>query len=130
MNTIKWKYVVVGVIAYVLGWFIWNLIIGFIQAAMSSSKAGAYELVFQIFNFIVALLPGYLAGMLAKERPVMHGIVVGIAISILVLMFYKFVGVFEQSTLSSILFIPIYILFLSTLGGFVANWHLKRGLAK
>jgi hypothetical protein len=127
MNDVRWKYVFFGVGAYILAWILWNVISIFIFTSASSAPINeAYALIFQIFNFAVGLVPGYVAGILAKVRPIFHAFLAGSVISALMILYYYIFGVFQKSTLSSILFIPIFLMILSSLGGVVANWQLNR----
>jgi len=127
MTDIKWKAIIIGFGAYILAWIVWNLVIGSLLSVIYNSEFTASQIfVFQVFNLLVAVIPGYVAARIAKVRPIAHGVIAGIPGGAGLHIFWTAFGVYEKSSLSAFLFMPVILVIMSYLGGVVANWQLQR----
>lgn len=126
MTDIKWKAIIIGLGAYISAWIVWNLIGPLLFASFNSKVTASHGFAFQVFNLLVALIPGYVAARIAKVRPIVHGVIAGIVAGAGIIIFWLSFGVLETSSLSVFWFMPVFLIIMSSLGGVVASWQLQR----
>jgi len=124
MKKLKVKAILLGLGAYIVVWVIWNIFL-YLLVDEDDNISETYMFIFQIFNFFTALIPGFVAAMVAKSDPIKHGVITGLVLAILLVLYLASFSVIEKTTLTSVWFLPLFILFMSSLGGVLAGWILR-----
>jgi len=124
MKKLNVKAILLGLGAYILVWVIWNI---FLHLLVDEDEniSGTYMFIFQIFNFLSALIPGLVAAMVAKTEPIKHGVVTGLVLAIVLVLYLSSFSIVEETTLTRVWFLPLFLLFMSSLGGVLAGWKLR-----
>jgi putative membrane protein (TIGR04086 family) len=113
----KWKAILAGVGAYVGMWVIWN-----IAAPSDTSTLHVRETIFQVFTLVAAIVPGYVAGRLAKQRQVSHGLAAGGVLAIITLAIWFLFGMASTSNWVGVLYYPAILCAFGTLGGKLSEY--------
>ncbi|MES9871347.1 MAG: TIGR04086 family membrane protein [Sedimenticola sp.] len=110
----NWKAVLLGTASYPLLWLIWL----FLSPGYAHTASEWHALVYNVFLFVMPFFPGFLAGYIARERGLLHGAVVGVVISLLILTLWTALDMLDSTILLSV----AGALALSSAGGALSQW--------
>lgn len=119
MLNISLKALFAGFCAYIALWVVYILILSLNSPNYFISVTSVNATVFRIFNLLAAVIPGYIAGFIARRRPILHGVLAGVTVAVAVLLFLRNSSSFDWG-------LPFFLIGMSFVGGATAAWQLKR----
>ncbi len=78
------------------------------------------------FNYGSAMLPGFIAGITAQSKPVIHGAMAGVAVVVGMVSFWIATGVIGHATPTSLVHTLVHFVGLASLGAIIAKWRSSQ----
>ena len=117
IGKLQWKAVKWGLISFVAVWVIWS-----VSSRLIVGSEGLPNIaVFYTASVLSGLLPGYIASIVSGKYYVAHSFVTGVAVSLVLLLFWALIGAISQDAIASLLTTPVFLITLSLIGGVIAK---------
>ena len=121
IRNLHWKGIKWGLVTFITIWVLWS-----ITSNILVGDDGVPNIaVFYTVSALSGLLPGYIASIVSGKYFVIHSLVTGIVVSLVLLLFWSFMGALSQETIASFVTTPIFLIVLSLLGGGIAKLQGK-----
>jgi len=121
IDKLQWKAVKWGLISFIAVWLIWSVS----SRLLVDSEGSPNIAVFYTVGVLSGLLPGYIASIVSGKYFVAHSLVTGIAVSLVLLLFWALIGALAQGSIVSLITTPILLITLSLVGGVIAKLQGK-----
>jgi putative membrane protein (TIGR04086 family) len=126
MRQLQWKAVLAGIGVYIGLWIAWNMVTPSIFEISTNVAPRGFRVSFEIFSILAAVVPGYVAAQVATERRVIHGLSTGVALALVMLLFWSVFGAISHSNLWGTLFYPVTLCVLGGLGGKLSELRARH----
>ena len=124
MRFIHVKAVVVGMVTFVLLWILWNVVSSIVNPNYAVKVTQTSRNYFEVFSYVSAIIPGYVAAFISKEKQILHGLIVGALLGVAIVLFWAVTGVLSGANFASVLYYPIIVCVLATFGGWVRRFQV------
>lgn len=126
MRKLQWKAVLAGIGVYIGLWISWNMITPTIFDLSTKSAPRGFKASFEIFSILAAVVPGYVAAQVATHHRVIHGLLTGVALALVMLVFWLLFGAITNSNLLGALFYPVTLCVLGAFGGKLSELRARH----